>query len=132
MDATLREFVRRRAGGRCEYCHPAQEFSELRFHVEHIMPRQHGGSDDDENLGLACPECNLVKGPNLTGIDPDTHQVVRLFHPRQDKWTDHFAFEGARIIGKTPVARATVALLRMNDGARLRVRTLLLESGSLD
>ena len=55
MDAALRKVVRQRAGGRCEYCHLPEEFSELSFHVEHIIPRQHGGTDDPENLALACP-----------------------------------------------------------------------------
>ena len=125
MDTALRELVRSRAGGRCEYCHLPEQFSELYFHIEHIIPRQHGGTDGAENLALACPECNLVKGPNLAGVEPGTHAVVRLFHPRRDKWTEHFAMDGALIVGKTPIGRVTVSLLRMNDARRLRVRALL-------
>ena len=125
MDAALVELVRRRAAGRCEYCHLPQQFSELRFHVEHIIPRQHGGTDDAENLALACPDCNLVKGPNLTGVEPGTRQVVRLFHPRRDTWAEHFALDGALVVGRTPVGRVTVSLLRLNDGQRQRVRTLI-------
>jgi 5-methylcytosine-specific restriction endonuclease McrA len=125
MDPALVELVRRRAGGLCEYCHLPQQFSELRFHIEHIIPRQHGGTDDAENLALACPDCNLVKGPNLTGVDPGTHRVVRLFHPRRDTWAEHFALDGSLVVGKTPVGRATVSLLRVNDGQRQRVRTLI-------
>ena len=131
MDAALRDFVRQRAGDRCEYCHLPQEFSELRLHVEHIIPRQHGGPDDPENLAIACPDCNLVKGPNLSAVEPNTHQVVRLFHPRRDNWTAHFSYDRARILGKSSVGRATVSLLRMNDTHRLRVRELLLELGIL-
>ena len=125
MDAALRELVRDRAGARCEYCHLPQPFSELKFHVEHIIPRQHGGSDTAENLALACPECNLLKGPNLTGVDPATGRVVRLFHPRRDKWPDHFVQHGARISGQTPAGRATVSLLKMNHSQRLEVRTVV-------
>ncbi len=125
MDAASLALVHSRAGGRCEYCHLPQQFSELRFHVEHIIPRQHGGLDDVENLALACPDCNLFKGPNLTGIEPGTHRVVRLFHHRRDEWPEHFAVEGARIVGKMPVGRVTVALLRMNDDQRQRVRALI-------
>ena len=94
MDAALRQLVRQRAGGRCEYCHFPQDLSELQFHVEHILPRQHGGTDDPGNLALACPECNLLKGPNLTAIEPISGTVVRLFHPRRDIWLDHFEFKG--------------------------------------
>jgi hypothetical protein len=125
MDAALRELVRDRAGARCEYCHLPQPFSELKFHVEHIIPRQHGGPDTPENLALACPECNLLKGPNLTSVDPTTGRVVRLFHPRSDKWAEHFVQRGARISGLTPFGRATVSLLKMNDPQRLDVRTLI-------
>jgi Restriction endonuclease len=132
MDPALRELVRERAGGRYEYCHLPEEFSELLFHVEHIIPRQHRHDDTAENLALACPACNLVKGPNLTGIDPLTNQVTPLFHPRREKWNEHFGYDGTRIVGKTAIGRTTVSLLRMNDAHRLRVRALLLASGRLD
>jgi 5-methylcytosine-specific restriction endonuclease McrA len=125
MDTALRELVRSRAGSRCEYCHLPEQFSELHFRIEHVIPRQHGGTDGAENLALACPDCNLVEGPNLTGVEPGTHRVARVFHPRRDKWTEHFALDGALILGKTPVGRVTVSLLRMNDAQRLRGRALL-------
>jgi 5-methylcytosine-specific restriction endonuclease McrA len=66
MDAGLRARVFERAGGRCEYCRLHQDDADfLTFHVEHIIAEQHGGGDDPENLCVACPECNLAKGPNL-------------------------------------------------------------------
>ena len=126
MEPALRKLVRARAAARCEYCHLSQQFSELQFHVEHIIPRQHGGPDDAQNLALACPDCNLLKGPNLTGVDPNTQRVERLFHPRRDKWSEHFVQEGARISGKTPAGRVTVSLLKMNNPRRLEVRSLIL------
>lgn len=70
MDAATVQLVRQRAGNRCEYCLLPQEFSGLRFHVEHIVARQHRGTDDADNLALACPECNCHKGTNLSGVDP--------------------------------------------------------------
>src|SRR5450759_3542694 len=70
MDPKLRLFVRTRADHRCEYCGIPQEFSELRFHIEHIIPRQHGGIDDAENLALACPDCNLRKGRTCPDLSP--------------------------------------------------------------
>jgi HNH endonuclease len=122
MDATTRELVRRRAGDRCEYCCLHQEHSNLRLQVEHIMAKQHGGSDDVDNLALACHRCNLHKGPNLTGIDPQTGQIASLFHPRRDRWSDHFILEGTRIIGISAAGRATVEVLHMNDARRLELR----------
>jgi hypothetical protein len=132
MDAATSQLVRQRAGQRCEYCRLAQEHSALRFHIEHVLAKQHGGTDDVENLALACPECNLHKGTNLTGIDPDTSEVTQLFHPRRDRWEEHFARDGARVVGKTPIGRTTAWLLEMNTGERLRWRELLIRSGKLD
>jgi len=103
--------VRRRAASRCEYCLLRQEYCDLTHHVEHIVARQHGGSDDASNLALACHRCNLRKGPNLTAIDPVTREVVPLFHPRSNDWAEHFIVESERIIGITAVGRATVQLL---------------------
>jgi hypothetical protein len=125
MEAFVRDLVRDRAGLRCEYCRAPQEFSELRFHIEHIVPRQHGGDNSVENLALACPDCNLHKGPNLTGIDPNSGTIVRLFHPRREGWTEHFGYVGFRIVGQTAIGRTTAALLKMNDVDRLRVREAL-------
>jgi hypothetical protein len=88
--------------------------SELRHHIEHVIAKQHGGSEDPENLALACHRCNFRKGPNLTGIDPQTGQVARLFNPRRDRWSDHFAVEGVRITGLSASGRATVRVLDLN------------------
>ena len=129
MDAATRDFVRRRAAGRCEYCLLRQEHCDLTHHVEHIVAKQHGGSDDASNLALACHRCNLRKGPNLTAMDPVTREVVPLFHPRSNDWAEHFIVEGERIIGITAIGRATVQLLAMNDTRRLELRAQILSSG---
>jgi hypothetical protein len=131
MDAKTREFVRRRAGERCEYCLLRQEQTGLTHHVEHVTAKQHGGTDDTDNLALACNRCNACKGPNLSGIDLETSALVPLFHPRLDTWADHFEFQQARIVGRTPKGRATVAVLQMNDDRRLERRAELLALGEL-
>lgn len=131
MDAATSLRVRQRAADRCEYCRLPEEFSGLRFHVEHIVARQHGGTDDPANLALACPACNFHKGTNLTGIDPDTGQVTPLFHPRRDRWEEHFVHAAASIVGKTSVGRTTAWLLEMNSGDRLQLRRFLLRLGLL-
>ena len=95
MDAATRELVRRRAGNRCEYCLHPQEHTETTHHIEHIVARQHLGTDDPLNLALACIHCNSHKGPNLTGIDPDSGMIVPLFSPRQERWADHFALRAS-------------------------------------
>jgi hypothetical protein len=55
--------------------------------------------------------------------------LVRLFHPRLDSWEDHFEVCGALILGRTPIGRATVQLLAMNDDDRVEMRAELLEAG---
>ena len=133
MNVELREAVRERAGGRCEYCHLAQRHQQFHpFHIEHIVARQHQGSDDFSNLALACHQCNLHKGTNLSGLDPDTNEMVRLFHPRRDVWSEHFRLEGIRIVGRTATGRTTAWLLQMNSEERLELRAVLRESGELD
>ena len=126
IDPEARSLVRRRAGNRCEYCLLRQEHSDLTHHVEHIVAKQHGGSDEPGNLALACHRCNLRKGPNLTGIDPFTNQLAPLFHPRRDRWDHHFRMDGVRIAGITTTGRATVQVLAMNDARRLDLRLELL------
>jgi 5-methylcytosine-specific restriction endonuclease McrA len=123
MDAATRRLVRARAEHRCEYCTVPQSALPLAtFHVEHIKARQHGGSDDPDNLALACGYCNRQKGPNLTAIDPDTNDVVPVFNPRRDAHADHFAFRGIFIQGLTPTGRATVRLLAMNSPRQIKDR----------
>jgi hypothetical protein len=131
MDATTRDLVRLRADNRCEYCLLRQEHSELTHHIEHIIAKQHGGGDDVDNLALACHRCNLRKGPNLTGVDPASAELVPLFHPRRDRWAEHFLFQGVRIQGITPAGRATVIVLAMNDARRLQLRSQLLAHNQL-
>jgi 5-methylcytosine-specific restriction endonuclease McrA len=87
MEPSLKELVRRRARNACEYCRIPQDATPLiSFHIEHIVSRQHGGSDAPATLALACDrcKCNAYKGPNLTSIDPHSNAVVPLFNPRQD------------------------------------------------
>lgn len=97
-----------------------------------MIPRQHQGGDTADNLALACPACNLHKGTNLTGVEPDTGQVISLFHPRRDRWEEHFVFEGVRIVGRTPKGRTTAWLLDVNDATSLRIRVVLRALGELD
>lgn len=130
MDRATRDFVRRRAGLRCEYCQLSELFSPLaKLQIEHVRPIKHGGTDDLENLALACIDCNLRKGPNLSGIDPETDAIEPLFHPRLQRWEEHFRWEGAQIIGVSGCGRATVAVMEFNLPDRVQVRLAMLRLG---
>lgn len=123
MESALRSLVRQRAGDVCEYCRLPQAASRIvRFHVEHVIALQHGGQTEPDNLALACSYCNFHKGPNIAGLDPESGQIVPLFHPRRDRWADHFAWERTVVVGRTAIGRATVELLAMNDWQRVEVR----------
>lgn len=133
MDGVTRETVSKRARNRCEYCRlPESADPHHAFHLEHIVPRQHGGGDEIENLAWSCSRCNRRKGTNLTTIDPASGSIVALFHPRRDVWQGHFSLREARIYGITPTGRATARLLDMNALHRLQLRRELMRQGKFD
>lgn len=130
ISAAIRRFIQNRAESRCEYCLLPQipDLIET-FHIEHIVARQHRGSNQISNLAYACSRCNRHKGPNLSAIDPRTGKVVSLFNPREQSWDDHFTVLENRIIGTTPAGRATSTLLQMNAERRVELRSDLIQSG---
>jgi hypothetical protein len=112
----LRKVVARRDGGCCLYCRLRQFGQGAVFHVNHILPRCHGGPTTADNLALQCPYCSLRKADKLTGVDPQTAEPAALFHPLRQNWSEHFAMlADGEIIGRTAVGRATIAALGMND-----------------
>lgn len=131
MNPALQAAVRHRADSRCEYCHFPESLAELPFQIDHVIARQHGGATVLENLALSCCYCNRYKGPNLTGLDPATQDVVPLFHPRKQKWHEHFTWDGPRLVGKTPIGRTTIQTLGINRPDAIAVRRLLLAEGIL-
>ena len=57
-------------------------------------------------------------------------EIVRLFHPRQDRWGDHFELQANAIRARSDVGAATAGLLRFNAPERLAERSLLQSLGS--
>ena len=129
MDAALERLVRQRAGGRCEYCRLPQAASGVPFEFDHITARHHRGHTAANNLALSCAYCNGHKGPNLTGIDPATGKLVRLFHPRRHKWSHHFRYDGGTLIGRTTIGRTTVEVLQINLPSLVQLREVLMDDG---
>src|SRR5437763_2594049 len=111
MPGSLEQTIRRLAGDRCEYCRMPEIESRFPHVLDHVIARQHGGKTEAANLALCCGRCNQFKGPNIASIDPATKQIVRLFNPRADRWDEHFRYEGALLIGLTPIGRATASVL---------------------
>ena len=109
--------IRERAEGRCEYCRAPEAVSGYAFMVDHVVPRSRGGNDDLETLALSCWCCNLFKSDHVRGLDPRDGKRVELFHPRREKWAEHFVWseDFTRIEGVTATGRASVARLQMNS-----------------
>ncbi|MGF1523399.1 MAG: HNH endonuclease [Leptolyngbyaceae cyanobacterium] len=117
LSSDIRQYVRKRANFLCEYCHSSEEASASRFTIDHLIPKSLGGTDSEANLALACHRCNGRRYNFTDGVDPETQNVVALFNPRRHEWTAHFTWsaDGQRVLGLTPMGRATIQRLDMND-----------------
>ncbi len=128
MPHRLYATVAARARHRCEYCLAPEAFFNLEFEVDHIIPAAREGTDEFDNLALACRSCNLRKTFAVGAVDPVTGAVSPLFDPRRQAWLDHFQLllPEARIDGRTPIGRATAQRLGMNRPRATRARRLWL------
>ncbi|NCC32267.1 MAG: HNH endonuclease [Chloroflexia bacterium] len=127
----LRRLVAERADDRCEYCQMHEDDTFFTHEVDHIYAEKHDGPTVEWNLCLACAECNRNKGSDICSLDPETGNVVALFHPRRDRWADHFLLVDTGVIEPlTAHGRATARLLRMNrlDLVADRARLIALRS----
>jgi hypothetical protein len=127
----LRARIRAQAGDRCGYCQSAQRYVFAPLEIDHIIPTARGGTDEEENLWLACRMCNGFKGDRTHGLDPLTGQEVPLFDPRHQHWAEHFAWsaDGLQVIGLTPCGRATVVMLQLNNVIAVMVRRESVSAG---
>ncbi len=131
ITSAIRKMVAERAKECCEYCQSQLFFSPDPFVVEHIIPKSRGGTNELDNLAFACQGCNGIKYNKVAEVDPTTDETVPLFHPRQDKWSDHFVWskEFTLIIGVTPTGRATIEALQLNRAGVVNLRKVLFSMG---
>lgn len=124
VSESLRRRVREAARDRCGYCLSPQRYVMGSLEVEHLVPRATGGSDEEENLWLSCSLCNRYKGAQTLAIDPLTGKAEQLFNPRLDSWNTHFSWaaDSVQIEGLTPVGRATIRALKLNNELSVEVR----------
>jgi hypothetical protein len=129
--AALRERVAAAARHRCGYCLTAEAVAGLPMEVDHIVPEALGGLTVEDNLWLACQPCNGHKSKRVSGTDPLTGKLARLFDPRRQNWADHFAWDegGIRVVGLTPTGRATVAALQLNRVVLVAARKIWVAAG---
>ena len=129
IPVTLRREVYQRAKGLCEYCLIPDMATFAPHEFDHIIAEKHGGKTETENLALSCTLCNKHKGSDLASVDPETGEIVPLYHPRQHRWNEHFRLSEAKFVPLTPIGRVTVKLLQLNRSDRRKERQLLLEAG---
>lgn len=132
LPAGIKQAVRKSAGNCCEYCRSQEQFSPSAFSIEHIVPRTEGGNDDLDNLALSCQECNNRKYTVTAARDPLSGDLVRLFHPRRNRWSDHFAWneDYTLLLGMTSTGRATIDRLQLNRKSLVILRAVLFQAGA--
>lgn len=125
----LEEKIRRQAKNRCGYCLNPQELMPYKLEIEHLIPKSLGGASNEENLWLACRECNAHKASKIEAVDNLTGKTVKLFNPRRQIWNEHFEFSdnNTQIIGKTACGRATVESLQLNNFYQTTARSIWVE-----
>ena len=127
ISISLKRKVAERAHYCCEYCLAFEGHAFIRFQIDHIISKKHGGTSNPENLAYSCFFCNNFKGTDLgTFIKED--RLVRFFNPRKNVWIDHFEFDGPILHARTEIGAATVKILRINDPERLSERQALIEA----
>jgi len=129
MNDQIRAQVRLRANDRCEYSHMPQAGTVLPHEVDHIRSQKHGGVSTLENLCWACAWCNVFKGTDIAAYPPGSNEIMRLFNPRTDSWSDHLEWHQAELRGNTEMGAATIVLLRINQPERVDHRRLLMQFG---
>jgi hypothetical protein len=67
------------------------------------------------------------KHAQTQGVDPFSGLVVPLFHPRRDRWRDHFEWSNdyLRLKGRSPMGWATIRAIGLNGARYRRQRRLL-------
>lgn len=132
ISAQLRRRVIARATGLCEYCLLHEDDTLFGGEVDHVISEKHGGPTQEDNLAYACLLCNRNKGSDIATLIPERNALIRFFHPRRDRWSDHFQLDpadGITIVARTDIGEATARIFRFNDIERLQERQALQVAG---
>lgn len=132
IPVALRRQVYERAKGCCEYCLIPELVTFAAHEIDHIIAEKHGGKTEAENLALSCTLCNKYKGSDLASIDPETEEIVPLYHPRKNRWNQHFRIVEAEFIPITAIGRVTIRLLQLNRSDRIEERQILIQAGIIE
>jgi len=129
IPAAVRRSVRERSNCTCEYCLLHEDDVLIPHEADHIIAVKHRGKTHESNLAWTCFTCNRAKASDLSSIDVQTDQLVRLFNPRTDHWEEHFRLaRDGQIIPLTDVGRVTEFLLKFNRSEHPEIRKMLTRS----
>jgi len=129
ISASLRRTISEQARGCCEYCLQPEFFAFSPHEIDHVIAEKHGGATIEDNLALACKLCNTFKGSDIASVDPLTNDITPLYHPRRDRWSEHFQLNDFELLPLTGRARTTIRLLQINRSDRCEERRLWMSSG---
>ena len=131
ISSATKKLVFERANGYCEYCKCPSDFSTEPFSIEHIIPKSKNGTDNPDNLALACIGCNIYKSDKIAFLDTITQDYFPLFNPRTNVWNDHFIWDEllTSIIGKTAIGRVGIAAIQLNRRQLKNLRRALIAIG---
>jgi len=131
IPAELRRPVADRGKHCCEYCRTQARYASDSFTVDHITPRSLGGPTTADKLKYCCHGCNQHKSMRIAAPDPVTDSLVALFHPREHRREEHFAWNNdfTLMLGLTPTGRATIAALQLNRPGLVNLRRALYALG---
>jgi hypothetical protein len=129
VSEALRRMVAERAYHVCEYCLVHKDDLYHGCEVDHIRSLKHAGPTLEENPAFACFHCNRHKGTDLGSISMRTGALVRYYHPRTDRWSDHFEAIAGRIEPQTDIGEVTARLLEFNHPERVAFRKMLTDLG---
>jgi hypothetical protein len=119
---SLRKLVAERGYHVCEYCLIHEDDVFWGFEMDHIISRKHGGLTVLDNLAWTCACCNRNKGTDIGTLAGEPPRFTRLFHPRQDVWSEHFVLQQIEIESLSDVGAGTAKLFKLNDDTRLKER----------
>ena len=110
----MREFIRRLADYRCEYCGVSEIDTGSELTIDHFRPTIHGGTDEPANLLYSCAKCNQYKAdfwPNAEDIAAGR----QLIHPRQEELAAHLVqAAGGTLRGLTSRGQFHIERIRLN------------------
>jgi hypothetical protein len=132
ISVKVQRLIRTISNGCCEYCQAPAEYSAAFYHFDHILPAVKGGKSTFSNIAYSCAGCNGYKSDKTHFLDPLTHQITKLYHPKKDKWDEHFQWNNdyLSIEGISPIGRTTVALLQLNREGLRNLRQILILVGA--